>query len=250
MPNYRLDIEYDGAAFCGWQIQPNGRTVQEDIEKALQVLLKKEVRITGAGRTDAGVHAKGQVAHFFFEKELDIKQISFGLNGILKHDIVIHKMTVAPDSFHARYSAIYRQYCYKIHLGRTAIHRDFCWELFYKVDWDLVRPLLSVLTGKHNFNAFCASNSDTQNRVCDVLFFSFESNGKEIIFHIRANRFLYKMVRSVIGTLVDIGRGQLPKENLEKSLQTGDRRLVGATAPAKGLTLEEVGYPEEFWNAG
>lgn len=242
MANYRLDIEYDGTNMSGWQVQPNARSVQGDIEKVLSLLTKEKIKIIGAGRTDAGVHAYGQVANFHTEGELDIQKLHRSLNAVLSEDIAIKRVSMVPSVFHARYSAKYRQYMYRICAKKTAINRNYQWILSYRVDWEIVQNLLSCLEGEHDFNAFCSSGSDTKNKVCDIQFVSLEQKNGEMVFHIRANRFLYKMVRSVVGTLVDIGRGRLSEDVLQKAISTGNRFLVGNTAPADGLALVEVGY--------
>lgn len=242
MPNYRLVIEYDGTKISGWQIQPNGRSVQEDLEKCLAILLKEKVKVVGAGRTDAGVHASGQVAHFISDKPMDVRKIRNSLNGMLEKDITIHSLEEAASDFHARYSAKYREYHYHIYTGKKSLYRDYLWGITHSVDWEKVEAQLPYLTGKHNFEAFCASGSEAKTKDCNIHFVKLEKNGNDIVIKIRANRFLYKMVRSLVGTLVDIGKGSLPEENLKKALETGERSLVGATAPAKGLVLVEVGY--------
>lgn len=243
MPTYRLDIAYDGTGFAGWQIQPGQRTVQEELEKALSVLVREKVRLTGAGRTDAGVHAQGQVASFQTQTAIANEQRTLhALNCILDLDVSVRALARASDGFNARFSARFREYAYTIILSKSPLQRDLEWHLRYRVDWDLVASLVPMFMGSHDFSAFCASGSESRDRRCEVLFFSLETTEVRKVFHIRANRFLYRMVRSIVGTLVDIGRGELPRENLAEALKTGDRRLVGDTAPAKGLTLVEVGY--------
>jgi len=243
MPTYRLDLAYDGTDLFGWQTQLNRRTVQEDLEKALGTILREPVRIIGAGRTDAGVHAIGQVASFRTQQEIpDEKRVLHSLNGILNRDIAVRQLSRAPNDFHARHSARYRQYAYSILLQKPALRRQYSWFLRYSVNWTCIEELLPVLTGPHDFRAFCSSDSATKDTHCDIAFFSLEHKGFEKVFHVRANRFLYRMVRSLVGTLIDIGRGDLPIENLSKALESGDRTLVGDTAPARGLTMVEVGY--------
>jgi tRNA pseudouridine38-40 synthase len=243
MPTYRLDVAYDGTNLFGWQIQPGRRTVQEDLENALGVILRTKIRIIGAGRTDTGVHARGQVASFRIDGEIsNERKVLHSLNCILPEDIAVLDFRKAPDEFHARFSAQYREYAYSIALVKPTTDRLNRWHLRYIVDWGLIDELLPTLIGAHDFTAFCASGSSTRDKRCEVLFFSLEQAAIEKVFHIRSNRFLYRMVRSVVGTLIDIGRGELPAENLQKALDTGDRSLIGDTAPARGLTLVEVGY--------
>jgi len=243
MPTYRLDIAYDGTRFAGWQIQPGQRTVQEELEKALSVLVREKVRLTGAGRTDTGVHARGQVASFRTQTDIaDEPHTLHSLNCILDQDVSVQALQRMPDDFNARYSARFREYAYTIILRKSPLERNVEWYLRYRVDWTLVESLLPTFMGSHDFSAFCASGSESRNRRCEIRFFSLEADEVRKVFHIRADRFLYRMVRSIIGTLIDIGRGELPIENLRKALETGDRRLVGDTAPSKGLTLVEVGY--------
>ncbi len=242
MKNYRIEIEYDGTDFSGWQIQPNASTVQETIEKGLSVILKEPVKIIGASRTDAGVHASYQVANFYTKQEFEIRRMFKSINSILPKTIAIKNLEQVDKDFHSRYSASYRQYVYRIRTQKVALNRNLCWINRYDIDWDMVEKSSKLIIGEHDFSAFCSAGSSAVNKVCNVSIFSLEKERDEILFHIRANRFLYKMVRSLVGTLVDIGRNRIPPDSLAKALETGDRNLVGNTAPASGLTLVDIGY--------
>ena len=244
VPTYRLDIEYDGTEWHGWQSQPDDRTIQDAIEAALSTALRYRVSIVGSGRTDAGVHARGQVAHFVPENVIDETRLLASVNGILPSTIAVRKIEHTQDSFHARYDACRRRYRYRICGIPIAIGRQYHWHVVPTPDINAMNQAADDLLGEHNFSTFCRANSETKNRVCSV----FEARWHEAdvmsswFFEIIGNRFLHGMVRSIVGTLVEIGHGKRDVDSVPSLLESEDRRNAGVSAPAAGLTLEEVVY--------
>ena len=242
MINIKLTIEYDGTDFYGWQIQPKKRTVQGEIEKALHELTGKKVRIIGAGRTDTGVHAINQVANFYIDSDTHTEKIKNGLNGILPKDIITKSAEKASEDFNSRFDAVTRTYKYIISKGRTALNRRFCREIFYNLDSDLIKKSCELLVGEKDFNSFSKSDKDRKNSKCIIKKVEWIEKQDEYIFRIEANRFLHKMVRTIVGTLIDVGRKKITPENFFEILEYKDRRKASTTAPAKGLFLESVSF--------
>ncbi len=241
---YRMDIAYDGTGYAGWQIQRNAHTIQGEIEKALQIIFKKSIRVTGAGRTDAGVHATGQVAHFDCDDDLQAARLMRSLNGILLPTIRIKEIFETGSDFHARFSATAREYIYRIARRPTALYRHIVWQYSAPINLKAMQTAASLFTGERNFKSFCRTISEVENHTCDVEFLELNETADELQFRIKANRFLHGMVRAIIGTLMDVGRGKLTKEKIEDIFKSGDRRLAGMAAPARGLTLIKVYYSD------
>ena len=242
MRNIRLLIEYDGTAYAGWQRQTNARTIQGEIEQALARILREQVTLNGAGRTDAGVHARGQVANFTTTADAPCHAIERGLNGILSDDIVVLNAGEAAPDFHARFSARGRRYSYSISRAHTALERHRCWILGYALDDGLLDRAAGLLAGTHDFRSYCRTQSDVEHHRCTVTDSHWERNGSLFRYHITADRFLHGMVRSLVGTMIDVGRGYTPFAEFENLFALGDRREAGMAAPARGLVLEEVLY--------
>jgi tRNA pseudouridine38-40 synthase len=240
--NICLEIEYDGTSFSGWQVQPKRRTVQKEIENRLAEILRGKSNLIGAGRTDAGVHALAQVANFKTKSKLKIENILKGLNSLLPADIVIKNIKEVNEKFHARFSAKRRIYRYRIYLGRTALLRDFVWEIGYRLNLDKMKKATRKILGKHDFSSFCVAKSSKENNICKVLKALWRKKGNELVFEIEADRFLHSMVRALVGTLVDVGRGRFSVYDFKKILLSKDRKRAGLTAPAKGLYLVKVKY--------
>ena len=242
---YFCRVEYDGTRFSGWQYQPNSTSVQQILEETLSVVLRAPCTVTAAGRTDAGVHARGQGIHFDVCEEINIAAAEASLNGLLPPDIAVYGLKSVRDDFHARYSAVSRKYRYCISQKKSPLMLKRVWPVYCKIDWNRVEHELKSLTGVHNFTTFCSSNTDCKSMDCDISSASLSCNENGIkIFTIEANRFIYKMIRSLVGTLVDIGRGYIT-DPLHEIIASRDRNRAGATAPAYGLTLEWVSYPAE-----
>jgi len=242
MRNLKLLIEYDGTNYVGWQRQDNGKSIQGEIESALHQILQEKVNVIGAGRTDAGVHARGQTANFKTETKLDLLSIKGGLNGLLAEDIVVHNVDEVPHDFHARYSAKERLYSYTITRNPSALLRNYSWYVKYSLDIDLMQHAASAITGKHDFESFCKANSDVDNHFCAVSYAIWQEESSLLRFTISADRFLHGMVRALVGTMVDIGRGYIPFDGLINILEKKNHSVAGMAAPARGLILEKITY--------
>ncbi|RPI04740.1 MAG: tRNA pseudouridine(38-40) synthase TruA [Ignavibacteriae bacterium] len=242
MPTIRLLIEYDGTEYSGWQFQTNGRSIQEEIEKAIKQILQSELRITGAGRTDAGVHARGQVASFFIEKDVEVYGLAKSLSAVLPKSIVIKEAAEAPRGFNARFDATQRRYSYSISRVPTAIHRNYCWELYQELHVELMQQCAKEIYGEHGFRAFCKVQDDFYGHRCTVTCAEWVEHKSMLNFEITANRFLHGMVRTLVGTMVNVGRGHTALDDFVPILESKERAAAGMSAPAKGLVLEEIYY--------
>ncbi len=245
MPTYRLVIEYDGSDFHGWQIQPDRPTIQEALEKALSVVLHTPIDIVGSGRTDAGVHARGQVAHFRTDAPVDPCRLCNALNGLLPRSIAVLTLDAAPDGFHARYDARRRRYRYYTAVFPRPLERRHRLMVRPAPDYGRMNQAAVALVGTHDFSTFCRTRSETKNRTCTVYTARWvaEPRPGDWYFEIEADRFLHGMVRAIVGTLLEVGRGRRPIDDLPLILARGDRRQAGPAAPALGLVLEAVCYP-------
>ena len=240
--NIKLTIEYEGTDFSGWQRQPNLRTVQGAIEEKLREMLQEKVNLIGSGRTDAGVHALAQVANFKTESKLDLDSILKGLNSLLSGDILIKDIEEEDLDFNSRYSAKSRVYRYRIHLGRSVFFKRYAWEVLYDLELEKMYSATQTILGKHDFTSFCVAESSKENNHCEITRAFWEKDGNNLEFEIEADRFLHSMVRSLVGTLVDVGRGYFTLEDFSEILKTRDHTKAGLTAPAKGLYLVKVNY--------
>ena len=251
MANFKITVEYDGTAYNGWQIQKNtDETIQNYLEKAATRLNKKPVRVQGAGRTDAGVHALGQVASFQLDVDIPVQKIPLALNSELPSDIICHRAEKVPADFHARYDARGKKYCYRITNNRfpSAFNLRFVYNIYRALDIEKMKRNIKQLEGRHDFAAFSASDaevSDTIRTIKNIDFSSrktvYPARGKEYLLTIEGDGFLYNMVRIIAGSLIEVGLGKMEPE-YQQILATKDRQLAGYTAPAKALTLVEVYY--------
>lgn len=244
MRNIKIEIEYDGTNYCGWQIQQNGITVQEEITKALKKLTGKDITVHGSGRTDAGVHAKGQVASFILENNIPTDRLSLALNGKLPKDIVITDAVEVPMDFHAQHSAIAKRYMYHIYESRyrSALLRNYSYHVYYKLNHEKMREAAKMLIGTHDFRAFMTSGSSVQDTVRTICELDIINEGKSLYIYIKGDGFLYNMVRIIIGTLIEIGAGKMQISQIEKLFETKERTVAGHTAPPQGLFLDKVYY--------
>lgn len=245
MRNIKLTIEYDGTDFHGWQIQPGLRTIQGVIKERIAQITQGEVNLIGAGRTDAGVHALGQVANFQTESFIELIALQRGLNSLLAPDIVIKDVEEVGEDFHARFSARSKRYEYHI-LNRSypsALLRAYAWFIPHQLDLAVMERCGRLLIGSHDFSSFRASGDESRHSVREVIRLEIERRqGDLIVIVIAANAFLREMVRSIVGTLVDVGKGKTSLEEFEEIFGARDRRQAGMTAPAQGLFLVEVKY--------
>ena len=249
MRTLRLVIEYEGTHFVGWQSQKSGRTVQDALERALHILLKEPIRLIGAGRTDAGTHALGQVAHFQTEAALPTARLVRSLNGLLPPDIAVRAADEVAADFHARYSATRKRYRYRIHQGKAAVNRTQVWTYYAALSLSPMAAAAHTLGGERAFGAFCKQDPIPEHLTCRIFDAAWFQRGPELVFEIEANRFLRHMVRILVGTMVEIGRGTRPPTAMDELLASGDRTAAGPTAPARGLCLLWVAYPDSRFSA-
>lgn len=242
MRRLKLLIEYDGTNYAGWQKQPNGIAIQEKLEEAIYRLTGEQVAPYAAGRTDAGVHAIGQVAHFDIRSDLPLEKFYKGLNFYLPDDIVIKKVEEVSEEFHARYSARSRSYLYLIKTNYSALYRNRAWICFFPLDIKKMEKAAGYFLGEHDFQSFCSTESRLDHYRCRVTQLQIRRQDDLISIFIEANRFVHNMVRAIVGTLVDIGRGKREAEEIPVILENRNRVTAGPTAPPAGLYLYEVKY--------
>ena len=244
MKRIKLTIAYDGTNYCGWQIQPNGITIEEILNKTLSKMTGEEVFVIGASRTDSGVHAMGNVAVFDTETTIPAEKIAVALNQRLPDDIVITKSEEVALDFHPRYCDCSKTYEYHIINTRIPIPTKRLTNYFvsYVLDIDKMRQAASYLVGEHDFVSFCNVRTDVENTVRTITALDIITNGNEITIRITGNGFLYNMVRIIVGTLIRVGRGFYEPEKVKEILEAKDRKAAGVTAPAHGLVLVEIKY--------
>ncbi len=248
--NYRLLLQYDGTDFHGWQTQDGQRTVQGELERTLSLLEDAEVKVIGSGRTDTGVHAEGQVANVRLNRAFTPDRLRIAINGNIWRDVRVMTATQAPDDFHARFSAKAKHYVYR--LVNAPVMSPFCSRFAHHeprfLDVGRMNETARLFLGEHDWTAFSAARSDVENRVRTIKSFTVESswdaraNSSIIEFRISANGFLRYMVRSIVGTMLEVGRGEKDSDTIQTAIVSGDRDLAGKTAPACGLTLLKVDY--------
>lgn len=244
---YFLEIAYDGTRFHGWQVQPNALSVQEILEDSLSKVLREPINTTGSGRTDSGVHASQQFVHFNAQQPLDPQQVVYRLNRILPDDIsALNLYLVQPDA-HARYDAFARTYHYHITLRKNPFKRLHAWYHSRELDVEKMNEAAAILLNYEDFITFSKVKGDTKHYRCNMYEAVWEQAGEELRFTIRANRFLRGMVRLVVGTLVDVGRGKLTVEEFEQIVASQDRSRSSGAAPSEGLYLAKVEYPSELF---
>ncbi len=244
MYNYKLIIQYDGTRYNGWQSQPHGNTVQDKITAAIKQITTEEVKVTGSGRTDAGVHALGQVANFRIPVELDLYKFQHSLNAVLPSDISILKAEKAHWNFHARYYAKRRTYFYLLTKFKSPFYLKYSWfnTTFQELDLNRLNNISQVLLGEHDFTSFTRKKIETPDRLCNVTKIRWSGNDKFVIFRIEANRFLRGMVRTVVGTILDLYGNESPVETIKEILEAKTRDAAGQTAPPQGLFLYKIEY--------
>jgi tRNA pseudouridine38-40 synthase len=244
---WKLVLEYDGTDFAGWQVQPGERTVQGELERALSTVLREPVRVHGAGRTDAGVHALGQVASF--ETEADVASELAKVNGVLPDDVVVRSAERAGERFHARFDAVRRNYRYRIHRGPSAVERRTALRLSRALDLGAMREAARLVPGSRDFASFGAAPEPGATTECRLDRLEIVEDGRIVSVEASANRFLRRMVRTLVGTLLEIGAGKRPARWIEEVIEARDRSAAGEAVPPRGLFLVSVDYPNG-WNGG
>jgi len=244
VPTFKITLEYDGTAYAGWQRQPNQPTIQEFVEAALRNITQTDIAVIAAGRTDAGVHALGQVISFKTDKLLSPNEWLRALNATLPDDISARSVERATDDFHARYSAVKKLYAYRIlhRPERSALERGRSWHLYGKLNLDAMREAVKHLVGKYDFSSFQGHPTDVENPICDLQRLEIIEDQDIVRIEIEADRFLKQMVRAIVGTLAEVGQGKRKPEEMKRILDAKDRRSAGYTAPAHGLYLVAVTY--------
>ncbi|MBO4463894.1 MAG: tRNA pseudouridine(38-40) synthase TruA [Prevotella sp.] len=255
-----VTLSYDGTRFHGWQVQPNGISVQEELQRALSLLLRQDITVTGAGRTDTGVHARMMVAHFDYRgerieereetseergesREIDCQQLAYKLNRILPQDIAVQRVEPVADDMHARFSAVARTYYYYVHTFKSPFLRHYSCELHYNLDFALMNQAAAILLEYEDFGAFCKSHADVKTTLCHVMKAEWtETEPGQWRFEIKANRFLRNMVRAVVGTLIEVGRHRLTLDEFRRVIEGKRRTEAGESMPAKALFLEKIEY--------
>jgi len=236
-------LSYDGTRFHGWQIQPNGISVQGELEHGLSLLLRTTVQVTGAGRTDAGVHARMMIAHFDFDGDVDCQQLAYKLNKLLPQDIAVQKIEPVVADLHARFSAISRTYYYYLHTTKDPFQRHYSCELHYPLDFELMNRAAAMLLDYEDFGAFCKSHADVKTTLCHVTEARWvQLSDYEWRFEITANRFLRNMVRAVVGTLIEVGRGRLSLDDFCRVVEGKRRSDAGESMPGNALFLVDIKY--------
>ena len=240
--NIKLTIEYDGTFFAGWQRQKKERTVQGEIEKAIEKVTGDKINLIGAGRTDSGAHALGQAANFKTKSKLPISKFMPAINSCLPKDILIKKAQKVTLDFNSRRKAKSKVYRYRIVLGPTALQRSYFWQYRFPVNLTSVKKATKVIIGRHDFSSFCVAKSKKESNICRIRKAVWKKSGNILESEIEGNRFLRSMIRILVGTLLEVGRGKFTPAEFKEILEAKDRRRAGRTAPACGLYLAEVKY--------
>lgn len=245
---YFLEIAYNGTHYFGWQVQPNEMTVQEKIETALSTLLREKIAVTGAGRTDTGVHAKQLFAHFDFEQIDNLSKLKYRLNSFLPKDIAITSIFEVQPRAHARFDATARSYEYLISLEKNPFLEGFVHFVAQQPDLTKMNSAANMLLSYQDFQCFSRSKTDVKTYHCTITKAGWEQKDQLLVFTITANRFLRNMVRAIVGTLLEVGYHKLTLEDFKKIIESKDRNQAGASAPAQGLYLTQIVYPETIKN--
>jgi tRNA pseudouridine38-40 synthase len=240
-----IELSYNGKAYHGWQNQPDAISVQEVLEKALSTLLKKDIGVAGAGRTDTGVHATQMFAHFDSDEQLP-ENLVFKLNSFLPKAIAVHSVFRVKDDAHARFNALSRTYKYRISTRKNVLNFEQAYALHKSLNVDLMNKACDILLQYNDFQCFSKVNTDVKTYHCTLMQAHWTMDGDELIFTIKADRFLRNMVRAIVGTLVNIGLGKLELESLHHIIKSKDRGEAGFSVPAHGLYLVNVEYPEDL----
>jgi tRNA pseudouridine38-40 synthase len=245
---YFIELSFKGTAYHGWQKQPNARTVQEEVDRALTMLLKEQVTTVGAGRTDAGVHARFFTAHFESReyKPASASRFLYSINSILPEDIVITDIYPVTDNAHARFSALSRSYEYRINRRKDPFDAGLSWYYPFPLNLERMNQASEILLQTEDFISFCKVKSQVKTTRCKVSSARWTAENNSIVFIIEADRFLRNMVRAIVGTLIEVGRGKITVEEFREIILAGDRSAAYGSAPASGLTLVKIIYPDSL----
>ncbi|MDD6212708.1 MAG: tRNA pseudouridine(38-40) synthase TruA [Clostridiales bacterium] len=249
MKRIMLTVAYDGTAYCGWQWQPNGVTVEEILNRELSRLLREDIHVRGTSRTDSGVHALGNLCIFDTETRIPPEKICYALNQSLPDDIVVQDSCQVPRNFHPRKCSTIKTYEYTVWNQRfpNPLERRYAYSYYMKVDVEKMREAARWLVGEHDFKSFCSKRTEVETTVRRILSLDIRQEGCKIIFRIRGTGFLYNMVRIIVGTLLEVGRGMYPPEQVKTILQACDRAKAGPKVPPEGLCLMEIALQEDPW---
>lgn len=244
MKNYKFEISYDGTKYCGWEKKSNGTAIQEKLENVLSEMVHSEVSVIGCGRTDAGVHARAMIANAHLDTELNESEILAYMNRYLPTDICINQVSIASDLFHSRYNAAGKTYTYTCFVGPTkpVFDKKYVTVLDFNPNIDKMKKAASYLVGEHDFMAFCSNKKMKKSTVRTIHDIEIVRKGSYIYFNVHGSGFLYNMVRIIVGTLLEVGRGNISPDSVKQILDSKDRINAGPTAPAQGLCLMKVDY--------
>lgn len=241
-----IELAYDGSEFHGWQKQPNAMSIQETLEICMEKIFQKHIEFTGAGRTDAGVHARKMIAHFDMEEEIDIPHLIYKFNRMLPKSMVVFEIYPVQPEAHARFDAISREYKYYINTRKDPFNRKFSQLISRNLDVDKMNEACKILIDHTDFQCFSKVKTDVKTYNCKIESAVWEQNGHSLVFTIIADRFLRNMVRAIVGTLLEIGTGKTKTEELENILRSKNRSKAGRSVEAKGLFLHKINYPENI----
>lgn len=242
MPRYKIELQYHGKNYHGWQKQPNAHSVQAEIEGKLSQILQDEIELVGCGRTDTGVHASHYVAHFDSEVAIDCHKSALSLNRMLPTDINVFSIEITSPDFHARFSAVSREYMYFIDFEKSAFRGDVAWCANINLDIQLLEQACEIIKKHTHFTAFCKGEIPNNNDVCIIYQAQWEYTKTGVVFTVKANRFLRNMVRAMVGTLIEVGTQKISIEEFQNILNTGTRSDAGKSVPAHGLFLTKIEY--------
>jgi len=244
MKNYKLKIEYNGTDYSGWQIQPNVPTVQAEIKRALKQITGSEINLIGSGRTDSGVHALGQVANFQIKNELNVRKVKHSVNSLLPSDISISEFTEVDVDFHSRFDAKLRSYLYLFTNNKSPFYNELSYQYspIFNLEIESLNEMSSNILGEYDFTSFSKKNTDTENMVCNISLARWRRVKNQIIFRIDGNRFLHGMVRTIVGTILEIAEKNKSIDEINKIVTAKNRDVAGRSLPAKGLFLLDVKY--------
>ena len=244
MKRYFIELSYNGAPFNGWQIQPDAPTIQEELEKALSTILRTKTNIVGCGRTDSGVHASAFFAHFESDEKLDFDSLTFKLNCMISREVAVHRVFEVSPDLHARFSATARTYNYFINQVKDAFIFNQSWFMHANLDMESMNSACEHLIGKQDFTSFSKLHTQTRTNMCTVTKAEWTRSGSKLKFEITADRYLHNMVRSIVGTTIDVGKGKISPEEFKLIIEAKDRQKAGTSVPAQGLFLAKIEYPD------